>query len=227
MMMDIKEQTIYFCIYATGHVQTQIWSLLYKWSILSDSFTLFQKCLWVRKILTSGQCWSHSKCWVFLFFQHVDQWNQFSFQWSVKCVMWWKEVSSHCVFMFQGGQLTEQESPVSFPYRLYRCMRNAEVINQSINHQLCQPIRKLDFSPDSLPLQVESQLVFIRDSLELISDLYLHNNCSSVTWDTDKTEHFLMSIHRQTDGLKACVSRQTDRQTDTSTPLRTYTSSDT
>lgn len=191
-------------------------------------FTLFQKCLWVRKILTSGQCWSHSKCWVVLFFWHVDQWNQFSLQRFVKCVMWWKEVLSYCVFMLQGGQLTEQESPVSFPYKLYSSIRKAEVINQSVNQSSAlSATQKAGFLTWlSLSLQVESQLVFIRDSLELISDLYLHNNRSSVTWDTDKTEHFLMSIHRQTDGLKGCVSRQTDRQTDTSTPVRTLTSSD-
>ncbi|XP_031735841.1 interferon phi 1 [Anarhichas minor] len=78
-----------------------------------------------------------------------------------------------------GGQLTDQESPVPFPYRLYERIRKDEV---------------------------ESQLVFIRDSLELIAGLYHHDNRSSVTWDTDKTERFLMTIDRQTDGLKSCVS---------------------
>ncbi|KAI3359466.1 hypothetical protein L3Q82_013768, partial [Scortum barcoo] len=87
--------------------------------------------------------------------------------------------ASLTLIQLMGGQLTKQESPVSFPYKLYTRIRNAEV---------------------------ESQLVFIRDSLEQISDLYLHNNHSSVTWDTNKMEHFLMSIHRQTDGLKGCVS---------------------
>ncbi|XP_041813269.1 interferon phi 1 [Chelmon rostratus] len=77
------------------------------------------------------------------------------------------------------GELTEEECPVSFPYKLYRHMYNAEV---------------------------ESQLVFIVDSLGLISDLYHHDNLSSANWDTDKTEKFLMNIHRQTEELKGCVS---------------------
>ncbi|XP_054463151.1 interferon phi 1 [Anoplopoma fimbria] len=78
-----------------------------------------------------------------------------------------------------GGQLTDQESPVPFPYKLYKYIRNAKV---------------------------DKQLVFIRDSLELIAGLYRHDNLSSITWDTDKTEHFLMILHRQEDELKSCVS---------------------
>ncbi|XP_071396618.1 interferon a3-like [Centroberyx affinis] len=77
-----------------------------------------------------------------------------------------------------GGQLTKQECPVSFPNNLYQRIKKAEV---------------------------ESRLVFIRDSLELIAGLYRHGNLSSVTWDTGKTEHFLISIHRQIDGLNSCV----------------------
>ncbi|KAM3863748.1 interferon phi 1 [Diretmus argenteus] len=57
-----------------------------------------------------------------------------------------------------------------------------------------------------LDQMVESRLVFIRDSLELIGGLYLHGNLSSVTWDTTKIEHFLLSIYRQTDGLNSCGS---------------------
>nr|QTY39053.1 IFNh [Lateolabrax japonicus] len=87
--------------------------------------------------------------------------------------------ASMTLIQLMGGQLTEQESPVPFPYKLYRQIRNAEV---------------------------KSQLVFIRDSLELISDLYLQNNFSSVPWDTVKTEHFLMGIHRQIEELSTCVS---------------------
>ncbi|XP_070779902.1 LOW QUALITY PROTEIN: interferon phi 1 [Enoplosus armatus] len=87
--------------------------------------------------------------------------------------------SSLTLIQHMGGQLTKQESPVSFPYKLYRRIQKAEV---------------------------ETKLVFIRDTLELISDLYRHGNLSSFTWDTDKTEHFLISIHRQTDGFNSCVS---------------------
>ncbi|XP_040918155.1 interferon a3-like [Toxotes jaculatrix] len=83
------------------------------------------------------------------------------------------------LIQLMGGELTEEESPVSFPYRLYRQIRNTEV---------------------------ESQLVFIRDGLELISGLYLHDNLSSVTWNTEKMTHFLMSLNRQIDGLNTCVS---------------------
>uniref|UniRef100_A0A8D3AJ02 Uncharacterized protein n=1 Tax=Scophthalmus maximus TaxID=52904 RepID=A0A8D3AJ02_SCOMX len=86
-----------------------------------------------------------------------------------------------------GDQLTEQESPVSFPYRLYTRIRNTEV---------------------------ESQLVFIRDSLDRISDLYRHDSLSSVTWDTDTTHHFRMSVGKMIDGLNTCVSpnKQTDNR---------------
>ncbi|XP_036945276.1 interferon a3-like isoform X1 [Acanthopagrus latus] len=78
-----------------------------------------------------------------------------------------------------GGQLTYQQSPVPFPDKLYRRIWMAKV---------------------------ESQLVFVRDSLELISDLYQHDNLSSATWDTIETEHFLTVIDRQIDGLNTCVS---------------------
>nr|AVJ47961.1 type I interferon h [Siniperca chuatsi]AVJ47968.1 type I interferon h [Siniperca chuatsi] len=87
--------------------------------------------------------------------------------------------SSLTLVQLMGGQMTEEESPVSFPNKLYKHIQKAEV---------------------------ESQLVFIRDSLELILGLYRHDNLSSATWDTDKTEHFLLCIHRQIDGLNSCVS---------------------
>uniref|UniRef100_A0A3B4WSS9 Uncharacterized protein n=1 Tax=Seriola lalandi dorsalis TaxID=1841481 RepID=A0A3B4WSS9_SERLL len=80
-----------------------------------------------------------------------------------------------------GGQLTEQDSPVSFPYKFYKHIRNSEV---------------------------RSKVVFIRDSLVQISDLYRHDNLSSVTWDMDNTNRFRMSIDRQIDGLNTCVSEQ-------------------
>ncbi|XP_068192397.1 interferon a3-like [Antennarius striatus] len=78
-----------------------------------------------------------------------------------------------------GGQLTEEACPVYFPNKLYSNIRTAEV---------------------------ESQLVFIRDSLQLILDLYHHDNLSSSTWDADLTEHFLKSVERQLDGVNTCVS---------------------
>lgn len=70
--------------------------------------------------------------------------------------------------MFQGGPLTEDDSPVSYPYKLYRDMYNTnEVINQHIyllsyviihmftykhvnKHQLWEPIRELQFTPVSV-----------------------------------------------------------------------------
>uniref|UniRef100_A0A3Q4HMH6 Uncharacterized protein n=1 Tax=Neolamprologus brichardi TaxID=32507 RepID=A0A3Q4HMH6_NEOBR len=58
----------------------------------------------------------------------------------------------------------------------------------------------------SLSLQVESKLVFIRDSLQLIFCLYRHDNLSAAPWGADKTEGFLTVIHRQITELSACVS---------------------
>ncbi|CAK6980510.1 interferon phi 1 [Scomber scombrus] len=82
-----------------------------------------------------------------------------------------------------GDQMTEAEdSPVAFPYRLYERMRNTQV--------------------------EESQLRFIRDSLQLIFDLYCHGNHSSVTWDTDKSERFLIQTHRQIEELNQCFSTE-------------------
>uniref|UniRef100_A0A672Z4W5 Uncharacterized protein n=1 Tax=Sphaeramia orbicularis TaxID=375764 RepID=A0A672Z4W5_9TELE len=52
---------------------------------------------------------------------------------------------------------------------------------------------------------VESQVVFIRDSLEHILRLYDHGNRSSVTWDTVNTEHFLLCLRSQIDKLNGCV----------------------
>lgn len=61
-------------------------------------------------------------------------------------------------------------------------------------------------------LQVDSQLAFIRDSLKMIKRLWLqlyhHDNLSSVTWDATSTEHFLMTILRQQEEVKRCVSQQ-------------------
>uniref|UniRef100_A0A3B4X9S6 Uncharacterized protein n=1 Tax=Seriola lalandi dorsalis TaxID=1841481 RepID=A0A3B4X9S6_SERLL len=73
-------------------------------------------------------------------------------------------------------------------------------------------------SHSCLSLQVRSKVVFIRDSLVQISDLYRHDNLSSVTWDMDNTNRFRMSIDRQIDGLNTCVS--TEQRADNS--LRKY-----
>ncbi|XP_035769985.1 uncharacterized protein LOC118455345 [Neolamprologus brichardi] len=81
-----------------------------------------------------------------------------------------------------GDQLTEQHSsvhPVRFPKHLYKQIKNSEV---------------------------ESKLVFIRDSLQLIFCLYRHDNLSAAPWGADKTEGFLTVIHRQIMELSACVS---------------------
>ncbi|XP_051277255.1 interferon a3-like [Dicentrarchus labrax] len=98
------------------------------------------------------------------------------------CCDWlthYTQLSSESLRLLQqmGGELTEQESPVTFPKKLYRRIHGDER---------------------------ESQLVFIRDSLELISDLY--SNFTSSTLDATKTEHFLTIIHRQADELNGCVS---------------------
>ncbi|KAM9346621.1 interferon a3-like [Symphorus nematophorus] len=100
------------------------------------------------------------------------------------CCDWLKHYGHHSnksltLIRLMGDKLTK--SQVSFPNHFYRRIQNA---------------------------QVESQLVFVRDSLDLILGLYNHDNFSvPVTWDTDKKEHFLMSIYRQIDGLnKTCVT---------------------
>uniref|UniRef100_A0A4W6EVX3 Uncharacterized protein n=1 Tax=Lates calcarifer TaxID=8187 RepID=A0A4W6EVX3_LATCA len=102
--------------------------------------------------------------------------------------------------MFQGDPLTTEESKVSFPYRLYKDIRNTEVINQSINQSMC---------------------------LELILNLYHHDNRSSVAWDTDKMDRFLMSMDRQIDGLNTCVSKQTKLQLLSVFPLQLLSFSET
>ncbi|XP_029913688.1 interferon a3-like [Myripristis murdjan] len=82
-----------------------------------------------------------------------------------------------------GGPMTEQESPVSFPYRLYEQMRSAKV---------------------------DDRLLFIRDSLDLISGLFepADPSVSLPPWQTDRSQDFLLLLHRQTDGLKPCVAER-------------------
>ncbi|KAM9391751.1 interferon phi 1 [Pholidichthys leucotaenia] len=81
-----------------------------------------------------------------------------------------------------GDYLAEQDTPVSpvpFPNRIYRRMKKSEV---------------------------KSQLVFIRDSLKLIGDLYHHDNMSSTPWGAEETKDFLRIIDRQIHELSPCVS---------------------
>ncbi|XP_056262762.1 interferon phi 1 [Pseudoliparis swirei] len=92
--------------------------------------------------------------------------------------------TSLSLIQHMGAQLTDEETPLPFPHRLYQCIQSDEM---------------------------GSQLAFVRDSLELIAGLYHHDNRSSATWDTDKTERFLMTIERQTDVLNSCVSTQRRR----------------
>ncbi|XP_029997028.1 interferon a3-like [Sphaeramia orbicularis] len=88
--------------------------------------------------------------------------------------------SNECLNLLEdmGGQLIQEDGRDRCPYRLYSRIRNT---------------------------QVESQVVFIRDSLEHILRLYDHGNRSSVTWDTVNTEHFLLCLRSQIDKLNGCV----------------------
>ncbi|XP_041828120.1 interferon phi 1 isoform X2 [Melanotaenia boesemani] len=83
------------------------------------------------------------------------------------------------LLQLMGGAFTDQESPVPFPYRLYE---------------------KVEKRKD------ESKLVFIRDSMKQIYDLYRHGNHSSTTWDPIRTTKFLESVNRQIKELSSCVS---------------------
>uniref|UniRef100_A0A8C5EQB2 Interferon a3-like n=1 Tax=Gouania willdenowi TaxID=441366 RepID=A0A8C5EQB2_GOUWI len=85
---------------------------------------------------------------------------------------------SLCVFQ-GGGAISMSKSLLPFPYILYERMERAEV---------------------------STQLVFIRDNMELILGLYRHDNLSSASWDPVSTEHFLVSIGRQRDEISSCVS---------------------
>uniref|UniRef100_A0A672Z2T7 Uncharacterized protein n=1 Tax=Sphaeramia orbicularis TaxID=375764 RepID=A0A672Z2T7_9TELE len=91
--------------------------------------------------------------------------------------------SNECLNLLEdmGGQLIQEDGRDRCPYRLYSRIRNT---------------------------QVESQVVFIRDSLEHILRLYDHGNRSSVTWDTVNTEHFLLCLRSQIDKLNGCVSKR-------------------
>ncbi|KAM9843917.1 interferon a3-like [Aulostomus maculatus] len=78
-----------------------------------------------------------------------------------------------------GGKMTNEEIGVSFPSKLYRDVNNSEVA---------------------------LQLLFIRDSLEMISELYENVSSSGVAWVANKTQNFQHVIHRQAQELSQCVS---------------------
>ncbi|XP_032443220.1 interferon a3-like, partial [Xiphophorus hellerii] len=65
-----------------------------------------------------------------------------------------------------------------------------------------------------------SQLRFIRDSLEQIYNLYRHGDTSAAGWDDGKTTNFLESINRQIVELNECV-KSTHNET-TSKPYEVY-----
>lgn len=56
--------------------------------------------------------------------------------------------------------------------------------------------------------QEERQLSFVRESLELIFDLYRTNNTYPATWEKNTIQHFLISLERLMDTLDQCVSNK-------------------
>uniref|UniRef100_A0A3Q2C8J3 Uncharacterized protein n=1 Tax=Cyprinodon variegatus TaxID=28743 RepID=A0A3Q2C8J3_CYPVA len=86
--------------------------------------------------------------------------------------------SSMVLIEVMGGPLTNQTSPVEFPYNLYKRMMNRQVS--------------------------DLRLLFIRDSMTQIYDLYRYNDMSLAAWDSVKTTDFLESIHRQIRELDEC-----------------------
>lgn len=140
-----------------------------------------------------------------------DQLFHWPVRWTLSFRSLWSDIS-----LFQGGPLTNQQSPVSFPKELYRRAHNATVISGSMHWSIYQCFLVLTANniagvPPSV--QVDFQLAFLRDSLKLIKGLWLklfqHDELSSVTWGTTNTEHFLMTILRQHREVKRCVSQQT------------------
>ncbi|CAL8272964.1 unnamed protein product [Lota lota] len=101
-----------------------------------------------------------------------------------------------------GGAMTDQECPVLFPESSYRHIQKAKV---------------------------EEKLEFIGDSLMQIIQLY-NGNLSSVSWDQNKTELFLITMDRQAREINSCAmankqkaqrtARQTDSQAETQTHKR-------
>uniref|UniRef100_A0A3Q3F7G3 Interferon a3-like n=1 Tax=Kryptolebias marmoratus TaxID=37003 RepID=A0A3Q3F7G3_KRYMA len=86
--------------------------------------------------------------------------------------------SSMTLIEVMGGDFTNEQCPVAFPYNLYKKMEKRNM---------------------------ESQLLFIRNSLKQIYDLYRYGNLSSTAWDFVKTLDFLESVNRQIKELDSCV----------------------
>ncbi|KAG7279111.1 hypothetical protein CRUP_004054, partial [Coryphaenoides rupestris] len=76
-----------------------------------------------------------------------------------------------------GDRMTDQRCPIPFPDAIYRRVRKAKV---------------------------EEKLVFIRDSLREVIELYRHGNLSSVSWDQNMTERFLITMDRQAREINSC-----------------------
>ncbi|XP_017260009.1 interferon a3-like [Kryptolebias marmoratus] len=87
--------------------------------------------------------------------------------------------SSMTLIEVMGGDFTNEQCPVAFPYNLYKKMEKRNM---------------------------ESQLLFIRNSLKQIYDLYRYGNLSSTAWDFVKTLDFLESVNRQIKELDSCDS---------------------
>uniref|UniRef100_A0A3Q3A0Y7 Interferon a3-like n=1 Tax=Kryptolebias marmoratus TaxID=37003 RepID=A0A3Q3A0Y7_KRYMA len=87
--------------------------------------------------------------------------------------------SSMTLIEVMGGDFTNEQCPVAFPYNLYKKMEKRNM---------------------------ESQLLFIRNSLKQIYDLYRYGNLSSTAWDFVKTLDFLESVNRQIKELDSCVT---------------------
>ncbi|KAJ3601411.1 hypothetical protein NHX12_032379 [Muraenolepis orangiensis] len=86
-----------------------------------------------------------------------------------------------------------------------------------------------DLSNDSMSLldqMPEEKLVFISDSLIQISQLYHHENLSSVPWNQNKTDLFLLTMDRQAREMNSCVTanklraKRTHTEADTQTHLK-------
>ncbi|XP_030202190.1 interferon phi 1 isoform X1 [Gadus morhua] len=99
-----------------------------------------------------------------------------------------------------GGEMTDQQCPVPFPESFYRHIKKDKM---------------------------EAKLEFIGDSLTQIIQLY-HGNRSSVSWDHNKTERFLITVDRQAREINSCVMankqkvQRTARQADSQEESQTH-----
>ncbi|XP_056465082.1 interferon phi 1 [Gadus chalcogrammus] len=99
-----------------------------------------------------------------------------------------------------GGEMTDQQCPIPFPESFYRHIQKDKM---------------------------EAKLEFIGDSLTQIIQLY-HGNLSSVSWDHNKTERFLITVDRQAREINSCVMankqkvQRTARQADSQEESQTH-----